>query len=93
MSEESTQLSPDDSHVAINLSQINEELIHKAEDAQLVDPNEPKPGSNLYLVKIAGWDFIWIVFGIFWAAASGTVPLVFFWYANLHGTHLIQGHG
>jgi DNA-binding MurR/RpiR family transcriptional regulator len=34
MSEESTQISPDDSHVAINFSQNNEELIHKAEDAQ-----------------------------------------------------------
>jgi ATP-binding cassette subfamily B (MDR/TAP) protein 1 len=58
---------------------ITEETIHKAEELQLKDTNEPKPRSWMQILPIIGWDILWIVVGIFFACCTGCIPLVFYW--------------
>jgi hypothetical protein len=53
----------------------SEELIHKAEDAQIKDPNEPKVYSSLQLFRVIGFDIIWILIGTFFAMGQGIIPV------------------
>jgi ATP-binding cassette subfamily B (MDR/TAP) protein 1 len=63
----------------IQMPSATEEIIHKAEETQLIDPNEPKPRTPFQLVTILRWESIWLLFAIFFAMCQGAVPLVFFY--------------
>jgi hypothetical protein len=75
----SNETSHSDVQMNVTENAVNEELVHKAEETQLYDRREPNPRSSLRLLPLLGWEIIWILIGMFFAAGMGVIPLVFFW--------------